>query len=221
MSLPNDFLRPRSSRLPITLENAELDAALRFGGLGNAPLLPNWEGCCCRGPAKPTATTNSYTKSLSQAKAKIYAGLKPYSARLPTLTRRSTLCWTWYFIKFMMVHDQLSIYVTDMHSTHDDHMHCESMLRWHGTDKLHDTYNTVCSLQFKSAFEILFCLAAKLTLINIWNSGNLQQEVVLLWPRQISLPLMRLPNHIYNPTITKLWWLKVLTWYNRFQAYKV
>jgi len=91
MSLPNDFLRPRSSRLPITLENAELDAALGFGSLGNAPLLPNWEGCCCRGPAKPTATTNSYTKSLSQAKAKIYAGLKPYSARLPTLTWRSTL----------------------------------------------------------------------------------------------------------------------------------
>jgi len=57
MSLPNDFLRPRSSRPPITLENAEPDAGLGFGGLANAPLPPNWEGCGSRGPVKPAAVT--------------------------------------------------------------------------------------------------------------------------------------------------------------------
>jgi len=40
MSLPNDFLRPRSSRPPITLEKAEADAALEFGGFENALLCP-------------------------------------------------------------------------------------------------------------------------------------------------------------------------------------
>jgi len=41
MQLPYDFLRPRSPRLPITLENAEPDAVLEFGGFENALLLVN------------------------------------------------------------------------------------------------------------------------------------------------------------------------------------
>ena len=56
VSLPNDFLRPRSSRLPITLENAE-PVLGGCDGVANALPPPNWEDCC--GPVKPTAITSN------------------------------------------------------------------------------------------------------------------------------------------------------------------